>query len=307
MTVRGSRPTRRLGATCVPVGSSRPENTVEKVRAREARSSHDVCMSAERTTAPTPGVHCGRRATRCRVTQSVCAECGEASPSGVQFCPSCGHYLWDPTARSRSPPVDLNEVSPAVPADPPPANPTAPADPPPAYDGSADRVHGRVGRSADRDPAGAGTRALDAGGPGAADPVPPEPCARIRCPWTGHGGGAAEGYRAPARGGGGRRRCRARGRPQRRRRAAGQEPLVDRRGVPRRVRAAAALVVGDRAGDQAAARGPHIGADRVSTCGRTRRSSPSACACGCGCARRATSGCTRTSRSRWWCRVWAVP
>ncbi len=44
-----------------------------------------------------------------------------------------------------------------------------------------------------------------------------------------------------------------------------------------------------------------------STCGRTHRSSPSGCACGCGCARRATSGCTRTSRSRWWYRVWAVP
>ena len=100
------------------------------------------------------------------------------------------------------------------------------------------------------------------------DPVPPErgapgSGARGRCRGPGDGGGAAEGYRAPARGGGGGRRCRAPGRPQRRRRAAGQEPLVDRRGVPRRVRAAAALVVGDRAGDQAAARGPHVGADRV--------------------------------------------
>ena len=96
----------------------------------------------------------------------------------------------------------------------------------------------------------------------------PTRCPRTRAPGSGargpgEGGGAAEGHRAPARGGGGGRRCRAPGRPQRRRRAAGQEPLVDRRGVPRRVRAAAALVVGDRAGDQAAARGPHVGADRV--------------------------------------------
>ena len=67
------------------------------------------------------------------MTQSVCAECGEASPSGVQFCPSCGHYLWSSDGPVEEPAVDLHEVSPAVPADPPPVNPTASADPPTAY------------------------------------------------------------------------------------------------------------------------------------------------------------------------------
>ena len=145
----------------------------------------------------------------------------------------------------------------------PTANPTVPADPPTTYTDpptayttvSADPptaiLQGRV--PARRTPE-------DRVRP---DPVPPDRVPRTGARGPGKGGGAAEGHRAPARGGGGRRRRRAPGRPQRRRRAAGQEPLVDRRGVPRRVRAAAALAVGDRAGDQAAARGPHVGADRV--------------------------------------------
>ena len=152
-----------------------------------------------------------------------------------------------PTRRPRIRP------EPAVPADPP----TAYTDPPTAYKAaSADPptaiLQGRVpARSTPEDRV-------------RPDPVPPERVRPDPVPVDrATGGGAAEGYRAPARGGGGGRRRRAPGRPQRRRRAAGQEPLVDRRGVPRRVRAAAALVVGDRAGDQAAARGPHVGADRA--------------------------------------------
>jgi uncharacterized Zn finger protein (UPF0148 family) len=39
------------------------------------------------------------------VTQSVCAECGEASPSGVQFCPACGHFMWS-SAPAPEPPAE---------------------------------------------------------------------------------------------------------------------------------------------------------------------------------------------------------
>ena len=38
------------------------------------------------------------------MTQSVCTECGEPGPSGVQFCVSCGHYLWTPGPVDPSPP-----------------------------------------------------------------------------------------------------------------------------------------------------------------------------------------------------------
>ena len=114
---------------------------------------------------------------------------------------------------------------------------------------------------------------------------------RVRWPRT-------AGERAPARGGGGRRRRRARGGPQRRRRAAGQEPSSIVEGYRVEV---------ERPPPWLSVTVPEIRlcpgtARRCGSgwrCGRTRRSSPSACACGCGCARRATSGCTRTSRSRW--------
>ena len=56
------------------------------------------------------------------MTQSACAECGEASPSGVQFCPACGHYLWDADGPVEDSPVDLNGAGPTaapVAADPP--------------------------------------------------------------------------------------------------------------------------------------------------------------------------------------------
>ena len=105
--------------TACPVGSSEnrkiPSNRCVRggavvARCVHVRGAHDGAM---------PGVGRGRRATRCRVTQSVCAECGEASPSGVQFCPSCGHYLWSSDGPVEEPAVDLHEVSPAVPADPP--------------------------------------------------------------------------------------------------------------------------------------------------------------------------------------------
>ena len=61
------------------------------------------------------------------MTQSVCAECGEASPSGVQFCPACGHFMWSAAAPAAAPPaVDPPaerpaDVLPAAAASPDPA------------------------------------------------------------------------------------------------------------------------------------------------------------------------------------------
>ena len=61
------------------------------------------------------------------MTQSVCAECGEANPSGVQFCPACGHFMWSAAAPAAAPPaVDPPaerpaDVLPAAAASPDPA------------------------------------------------------------------------------------------------------------------------------------------------------------------------------------------
>ncbi len=76
------------------------------------------------------------------MTRSVCAECGETNPSGVQFCPSCGHYLWSSDGPVEEPAVDLHEVSPTAAADPPTAilQDRAPATRPPESRVPVDRV-----------------------------------------------------------------------------------------------------------------------------------------------------------------------
>jgi hypothetical protein len=74
----------------------------------------------------------------------------------VQFCPSCGHYLWSSDGPVEEPAVDLHEVSPAVPADPP--------------TGESDRV----GRSADPRSCRGGYPRARRGGRVRPDPVPPD-------------------------------------------------------------------------------------------------------------------------------------
>jgi hypothetical protein len=93
------------------------------------------------------------------VTQSVCAECGEASPSGAQFCPACGHFLWTATTVPDNGPAE-DWWTEARPAEPRPVEPP-PVELPP---GEPLRTHDTVRVTADRaeeaaDP-GAGVRLI---------------------------------------------------------------------------------------------------------------------------------------------------